>query len=473
MAAPFSVLILAAGKATRFRSEHTKVLHRLAGRWLGEYVVDAALASGPERAYMVIGHEGARVKETFRRSGLTFVVQREQRGTGDAVIASRAELEQCPSPAVVILVGDAPLLAAETIRSLVTFHARARAAATVLTTRLDDPHGYGRIVRASGGRVRAIVEEKDCTAAQKKIREVNSGIICFDRVKLLAHLNELTDTNTQREFLLTDMAHVFNRGRLRVMAFLVANPREVLGVNDRVELAQVEKIIRMRKAEALMRSGVTLADPASIVIDDPVEVGRDSRIDAGAHLLGKTRLGRDCVVQAYALIEDSTLGDRATVRPFSVIEACEIGEDASIGPFAHLREGAVVGPEARIGNFVEVKKSRIGRGTKSLHLTYLGDATLGEHVNVGAGTVTCNYDGEKKNSTVIEDHVFVGSGSMLVAPIRIGKNSYVAAGSTLTEDVPADSLALGRARQENKQGWVAERKKKKAGESATAERAKG
>ncbi|MGH9470246.1 MAG: bifunctional UDP-N-acetylglucosamine diphosphorylase/glucosamine-1-phosphate N-acetyltransferase GlmU [Terriglobia bacterium] len=470
---PFSVLILAAGKATRFRSEHTKVLHRLAGRPLGAYVVEAAIASGPERSYMVIGHEAARVREAFAGAGLTFIVQREQRGTGDAVIASHAELAQCPSPAVVVLVGDAPLLGVETIRSLLSFHNRSRAAATVLTTRLENPQGYGRIVRAAGDRVRAIVEEKDCTPAQRKGREVNSGIICFDRIKLLQHLNELTDTNSQREFLLTDLARVFNRSRLRVMAFLVASSREVLGVNDRVELAQVEKIIRMRKAEALMRGGVTLADPASTVVDDPVEAGRDSRIEAGAHLLGRSRLGRECVVEPYSIIEDSTLGDRVTVRPFSVISSCEIADDALIGPFARLREGAVIGPEARIGNFVEVKKSRIGRGTKSLHLTYLGDATLGESVNIGAGTVTCNYDGEKKNATVIEDQVFVGSGSMLVAPIRIGRNSYVAAGSTLTEDVPPDSLALGRARQENKNGWVTDRQKKKTSESAALQRTAG
>lgn len=457
----FSVLILAAGKATRFKSDHTKALHELAGRLLGEYVLDTALSCHPERAYMVVGREAGRMREVLARPGLKFITQQEQRGTGDAVIAAQTELEKCPSPALVVLVGDAPLLSPETLRGLVDFHAESGASATILTTRLENPSGYGRILRAAGARVRAIVEEKDSTPVQKKIREINSGIICFSRPELLEHLGELTDTNTQKEFLLTDMVRIFNRRRLKVMAFPVANPREVLGVNDRVELAQVEKIIRRRKAETLMRGGVSIADPDTTVIDDPVEVGRDTRIEPGVHLLGRTRLGRDCLVRAYCILNDSVVGDRVTLRPFCVIGGSEVDSDAAIGPFAHLRQGAEIGPEARVGNFVEVKKSRIGRGSKSQHLTYLGDATIGEHVNIGAGTVTCNYDGEKKHPTLIGDDVFVGSGSMLVAPIQIGKGSYVAAGSTLTEDVPPESLALGRARQVTKEGWIREHAKVK------------
>lgn len=457
----FSVLILAAGNATRFKSERTKVLHPLAGRLLGEYVLEMALACRPERVYMVIGHGAHQVQEAFSRPGLTFITQRERRGTGDAVRAARSELEKCPSPSVVVLVGDAPLLSSETLCGLVQFHAESGAAATVLTTKLEDPRGYGRILRAAGARIRAIVEEKDCNPTEKKIREINSGIICFSRAELLEHLDDLTDANAQREFLLTDMVRIFNHRKLKVMAFPVSNSREVLGVNDRAELAQVEKIVRMRKAEALMRGGVTLVNPEITVIDDAVEAGRDTRIEAGAHLLGRTIVGRDCLIQPYSLIKNSVLGDRVTIRPFSIIQDCEVASDAVIGPLAHLRDGAVIGPEARIGNFVEVKKSRIGRGSKSLHLTYLGDATLGERVNVGAGTVTCNYDGENKHPTVIEDGVFIGSGSMLVAPIRVGQGSYVGAGSTLTEDVPPESLALGRARQVNKEGWVREHAKRK------------
>jgi bifunctional UDP-N-acetylglucosamine pyrophosphorylase/glucosamine-1-phosphate N-acetyltransferase len=464
----FSVLVLAAGKATRFKSEHSKVLHPLAGKPLGEYVLASALAAGPERAYVVIGHEAEEVRQAFAGlgapPGLTFIEQKEQLGTGHALLIARPELEDCPSPTLVVLVGDAPLLSAQTLRALVDAHHKARAAATVLTTYLDDPRGYGRVLRPTptgpqprAGRVRAIVEEKVCTPAQTRIREVNSGILCFARVQLLDRLDELSNENAQKEYLLTDLVQILNRHRQKVMAFPVADSRQVLGVNDRVELAQVEGILRRRKAETLMRGGVTVLNPEATYIDDGVEVGSDTTIEPGVSLLGSTRVGRACTLRAYSTIVDSVLGDRVAVRHYSLVTSCAVASDAVIGPFAHLRDGAVIEQEARIGNFVEVKKSRVGRGTKALHLTYLGDATLGEGVNVGAGTVTCNYDGEKKHPTAIEAGVFVGSGSMLVAPVRIGRNSYVAAGSTITEDVPPDSLALGRARQTNKEGWVRER----------------
>jgi bifunctional UDP-N-acetylglucosamine pyrophosphorylase / glucosamine-1-phosphate N-acetyltransferase len=453
----FSALILAAGRATRFRSDRSKVLHPLAGRPMGEYVLRAALACHPERTYMVVAQGSDEVRETFSRDGLRFITQRQQRGTGDAVIAARPELAKCPSAAVVVLVGDSPLLSPETLSGLIDFHTESRACLTVLTTRLENPQGYGRILRGAGARVRGIIEEKDCTPAQKKTREVSSGILCFSRSALLDHLDELTDTNSQKEFLLTDMVRIFSRLRLKVLGFPVANSREVLGVNDRVELAKVEKIIRRRKAESLMRAGVTIVDPRSVVIDEPVEIGRDTRIEAGVQLLGSTRIGSNCHLEPYSVVTASAVGNGVTLHPFCVISESEVKAGARIGPFARLREGAVIGPQAAIGNFVEVKRASIGRGSKSMHLTYLGDTTVGDKVNIGAGTVTCNYDGEKKNPSVIEDEVFVGSGSMLVAPIRIGKGSYVAAGSTLTEDVPPDSLALGRARQVVKAGWARER----------------
>jgi bifunctional UDP-N-acetylglucosamine pyrophosphorylase / glucosamine-1-phosphate N-acetyltransferase len=461
----FSTLILAAGKATRFKSEHTKVLHPLAGRPLGDYILRTAQACHPEQTFMVVGHESQRVRETFARDGLIFVVQRQLKGTGDAVIAARPELNECPSPTVVVLVGDAPMLTPATLTRLVEIHTQSNAAATVLTTRLKNPEGYGRILRAKDSRVRAIVEEKDCTPAEKKNREVSSGIISFSRSELLKHLDELTDTNSQKEFLLTDIIRILGRRKLKVIAFPVANSREVLGVNDRVELAKVEKLLRRQKAEALMRAGVTIADPRTTVIDEPVEIGRDTRVEAGVHILGRTRIGRGCVLQPYCVVSESTMGDAVTVRPFCVIHSSNVGSGARLGPFAHLREAATIGEGARIGNFVELKKTVVGSNTRSMHLTYLGDAAVGDNVNVGAGVVTCNYDGEKKHQTVIEDNVFVGSGSMLVAPIRIGKQSYVAAGSTLTEDVPPEALALGRARQVNKEGWIGEQKKKAPDES--------
>jgi bifunctional UDP-N-acetylglucosamine pyrophosphorylase/glucosamine-1-phosphate N-acetyltransferase len=449
----FSVLILAAGKATRFKSEHSKMLHRLAGRLLGEYIVEAAQRAGPDCLYMIVGHEREEVRKAFARPGLVFIEQLEQLGTGHAVMTARPELERCTSPTVLALVGDAPLLRPETLRNLVETHRQARAAATILTTRLENPTGYGRIVRAAS-RVRSIVEEKDATATQKGIREISSGIICFSRTHLLAHLAELSAENAQKEYLLTDLVRIFNRHRLKVAAYPVADSREVLAVNDRIELAQIEKLLRRRKAETLMREGVTVVNPEATYIDAEVEAGRDTVIEPGVSLLGRTRLGRDCHIQTYCTITDSQLADRVTVRPCSVIANSEIASGVTIGPFAHLRDGAVIEENARIGNYVEVKKSRVGRATKALHLTYLGDATLGENANIGAGTVTCNYDGVKKNPTVIEDGVFIGSGNMLVAPVRIGKGSYTAAGSTISEDVPPDSLAIARSRQVTKEGWV-------------------
>lgn len=453
----FSVLILAAGKATRFKSEHSKMLHRLAGRPLGAYVLETAMSLAPEHVYMVVGHEAEEVRKTLERPGLTFIEQPEQLGTGHALMVARSQLERCPSATLVVLVADAPLLEAPTVQGLVDTHRKARAAATVLTTRLENPHGYGRVVCAQGGRVRAIVEEKVCTPEQRKISEINSGIICFSLPDLLKHLEALSAQNAQKEYLLTDLIAIFSRHKLKVGAYQVADSQQVLGVNDRVELARMEKTLRRRKAEALMREGVTIVDPGHTYIDARVEVGRDTVIEPNVSLLGSTRIGEACHLGGNAVLTDTILHNRVTVRPFCVISGCEIADDAVLGPFAHLRDGALIEQEARIGNFVEVKKTRVGRGAKALHLTYLGDAVLGEKVNVGAGTVTCNYDGEKKHPTTIEEGVFIGSGSMLIAPLRVGRHSYVAAGSTITEDVPPESLALARARQVNKEGWTRQR----------------
>ena len=452
----FSILILAAGKATRFKSRHSKMLHGLAGRPLGEYILRAALGAGPDRVCMMIGHDGERVRRTFERPGVIFIEQKEQMGTGHAVMTAAPELEKFDSPTVVVLVADAPLLRPETLQALVRTHERERAACTILTTQVEDPTGYGRIVRARS-RVRAIVEEKVARPSEKRIREVNSGILCFSRTHLLKHLEQLSAENAQKEYLLTDLVEIFNRHRLKVVAFPVADAREVLGANDRVELARIEKLLRLRKAEALMRGGVTVVDPAATYIDQDVEAGCDTVIAPGASLLGRTRLGSACQIQGYCTITDSSLGDCVTVRPCSVISNCEIASGVTVGPFAHLREGTVIEENVRIGNYVEVKKSRVGRGTKALHLTYLGDATLGERVNVGAGTITCNYDGASKHPTVIEDGVFIGSGNMLVAPVRIGRGSFTAAGSTITEEVPPDSLAIARGRQVTKKGWAKDR----------------
>ena len=314
-------------------------------------------------------------------------------------------------------------------------------------------------MRSSGNRVRAIIEEKIATPVQKKICEVNSGILCFSRRDLLKHIDELSRDNAQKEYLLTDLVAIFSRHRLKVAAHRVSEAEQVCGINDRVEMARVEKTLRLRKNQLLMREGVSITDPESTYIDLDVEVGRDTTIAPGVRLRGRTHVGIGCHLESGSTITNSLLGDRVMVRPCCVIADSEIGSDAAIGPFAHLRDGAMIAPDARIGNYVEVKKSKVGKGTKALHLTYLGDATIGEGANIGAGTVTCNYDGEKKNPTVIDDEVFIGSGNMLVAPVHIGKGSYTAAGSTITEDVPPESLALGRAQQVTKEGWVREHKK--------------
>ena len=453
----FSVLILAGGKATRFKSDRPKLLHALAGRLLGEYVLRTAAAASPERIYMIVGYQAAEMRKAFARPGLEFIVQAEQMGTGHALIVSRPELERCPSDVLVALVGDAPMLKPETLSALVSTHRKERAACTILTTRLDPPTGYGRIVR-SGKRVRAIVEETVASPAQKKICEINTGILCFSRRPLLEHLGELSRQNAQNEYLLTDLVEIFNRHGLKAAAFEVS-AGEAWGINDREQLAEVEKTLRLCKAVTMMKAGVTITNPEATYIDADVEIGPDTIIEPGVSLRGHTRVGVGCRLEPYSTITDSLLGDGVTVRPCCVITSCEVGAGATIGPFAHLRDGAEIGAAARLGNFVEVKNSKIGKGAKALHLTYLGDATVGAHSNIGAGTITCNYDGEKKHPTTIEDGVFIGSGNMLVAPVRIGKGSFTAAGSTITEDVPPESLALGRARQVTKEGWARERKK--------------
>ncbi len=456
----FSILILGAGKATRFKSAYPKLLHPLAGRLMGEYVLRAAVAAGAERVYMIIGHQAEEMRKAFARAGVEFIEQKEQLGTGHALMVARPELERCPSGVVVALVGDVPKLQPETLRALVATHLKENAACTILTMSVANPTGYGRIVRVGGKRVRAIVEEKAASATQKKIREVSTGILCFSRQPLLAHLGELSCNNAQKEYLLTDLIEIFNRERLKVAAFQ-APAEEAMGINDRAQLAEVGKTLFLRRAMKWMKEGVTLTDPETTYIDEDVVIGPDTIIEPGVSLRGQTRLGSGCRVGPYSTITDSNLGDGVTVRQCCVITNGEIGEGTAVGPFAHLRMGAVIGAGAKIGNFVEVKKSTIGQGTKAQHLTYLGDATVGARSNIGAGTITCNYDGEKKNPTIIEDEVFIGSGNMLVAPVRIGKGSYTAAGSTITHDVPADSLAIERGPQVNKEGWARERKKGK------------
>lgn len=364
---------------------------------------------------------------------------------------------------VVLLSGDVPLLTAATLRRLVETHGNTGAAATVLTATLERPFGYGRIVR-SAGRIARIVEERDASPEQRRIKEINTGIYAFDLAPLFDALRAVASENAQREYYLTDLVAIYRRRRLTVETVAVADPQEVRGINSRTELAEMSRIVRQKKNEELMAAGVTLVDPATTYIDGDVQVGPDTVIHPGVTLEGHTVVGAACEIQSHVRIVDSRLGDRVTIGNFCLLVGAEVASGASVGPFAHLRPESVVREDARVGNFVEMKKSVLGPGSKVNHLSYLGDATVGAQVNVGAGTITCNYDGDRKHPTVIEDGAFIGSDTQLIAPVRIGKGAYVAAGSSIAEDVPAGALGIARSRQTNIDGWAARRRPSGAGE---------
>jgi len=469
----FVIAILAAGQGTRFKSRRAKVLHAAGGRTLIEHVVRAARELPAGGIFVIVGYQADAVSAAVRAipgpmpgSGVQFIRQEGPLGTGHAVRCGRAEFELA-APHVMILSGDTPLLASSTLRRFVEAHMESEAAASVMTAELQDPSGYGRIVRGLNDSIAAIVEHKSASPKQLQIREINTGIYCFQTRPLFAELERLAPDPITKEYYLTDVIGLLHMKGLPVAAHRAEDPSEVLGVNTRVELAEVDQLLRERKARELMLAGVTLLQPATILIDPDVEIGPDSVVEPGVSLLGTTRMGEGCRIGAHSVIADSELAAGVTVNPSCVITEARIASGAVVGPFSRLRPESEIGPDARIGNFVEIKKSRIGRGAKAQHLSYLGDATIGDETNIGAGTITCNYDGEKKSQTVIEDHVFIGSGTELVAPVRVEKNAYVAAGSTITEDVPADSLALARSRQTNKPGWVAARKKKMAPSKAS------
>ena len=466
----FAIAILAAGIGTRLKSKRAKVLHSVGGRTLIEHAVRTAreLAQGqPDPAiFAIVGHQAATVQQVLEDSssdphgaGVRIIHQKEQLGTGHALQCGRRELET-GAPRLLVFCGDTPLILAETLRSLMEFHLRSQAAATVMTAGMDDPSGYGRIVRGSDDSLFEIVEHKSASPEQRRIREINTGIYCFETETLFAALDNVGRDGITGEYYLTDVIGLLRQQGRKVMAHKIADASEVIGINNRAELAQVDALLRDRKARELMLAGVTIFRPETVQIDPDVQIGADTVIEPGVTLAGETRIGEDCRIGAFSVIADSVVADDVTVKQSCIIEGSIIAQKAIIGPFARLRPGTEIGPGARIGNFVEVKKTRVGAGSKAQHLTYLGDTTIGENVNVGAGTITCNYDGEKKHPTVIEDNVFIGSDTSLVAPVRVGRNSYVGAGSTITEDVPADSLAIARGRQVNKEGWVRKRKSK-------------
>jgi bifunctional UDP-N-acetylglucosamine pyrophosphorylase/glucosamine-1-phosphate N-acetyltransferase len=451
------VVILAAGKGTRMKSALPKVLHRVAGRPMLEFVIRASLGLSPRTITVVVGHLAESVREALRgRPEIQVVVQEPQLGTGHALLQVAPVLESV-SGSVILLSGDVPLLRTDTLRKIASTHREAGAAATVLTALVDRPYGYGRIVRTNG-RISRIVEERDASPAERLIKEINSGIYAFELKGLFTALRGLGTENAQGEYYLPDLIRTYRRQRRIVETVTLEHADEVRGINSRTELAEVSRIVRQTKNEELMAAGVTIEDPATTYIDPDVQVGPDTVIHPGVHLEGQTRVGAACEIHSGVRIVDSTLDDRVTIRNYCVIQESRIAAGAILGPFAHLRTGSDVREDAHVGNFVELKKTVLGTRSKANHLAYLGDATIGTNVNVGAGTITCNYDGKQKHQTVIEDGAFIGSDTQLVAPVTIGPGAYVGSGTTVRENVPAGSLAVSAGKQRNIEGW-AERKK--------------
>jgi bifunctional UDP-N-acetylglucosamine pyrophosphorylase/glucosamine-1-phosphate N-acetyltransferase len=461
-----AIAIMAAGKGTRLKSKHPKVLHEVGGKPLLAHVITAAQqVVPPQHIFAIIGHEADRVRQAVAPTGVGFVVQEQQRGTGHALMVSRDALASYDT--VIVLSGDAPLISPATITKLRDFHLAKNAAMTLLTADLENPTGYGRVLRknSKSDDVKAIVEEKSATMSQRKIHEINSGFYAFDVKTLFGNIDKLSTDNPHGEYYLTDMAAVLGRAKARVVAVEADDPYEILGSNTRAELVDVDQRMRAAKCQKLMAEGVTIFYPQTCVIDNDVEIGADTVIEPFVQILGKTRIGEDCRIGSYSVIRNSQIDDGAVLLPGCILDESEVKTKASLGPYSRLRPGSEIGEGAHVGNFVETKKMKLGKGSKAGHLTYLGDTDIGAGVNIGAGTITCNYDGVYKHKTTIEDGVFIGSDSTLVAPVTVKKGAYVAAASCITSDVPEDALALGRAQQIIKEGWA-----KRKRESLTASR---
>lgn len=459
------VIILAAGLGTRMKSATIKILHRAAGRPIIDYVLDLACEVSERPPIMIVGHQRDAVKQAVGDRA-RFAIQEIQKGTGHAVLqaAEILENEGVADRNVLILSGDVPLTHPETLRRLIDEHGRSQNVLTLLTMKLDDPAMYGRIVRDAGGAVTRIVEAEDATDEEKRIDEVNAGIYVFDGEHLFDNLRNLSTSNAQDEYYLTDLLAFLRKAGKRIGAVVASDPIEALGVNSRAELATVEGEIRRRVVAKLMKDGVTFRNPATVVIDSTVSIGNDSVVYPFVTIEGTTTIGSRCVVEPGVHLINVTVGDDVHLKTGTVAEDSVIESEAAVGPYAHLRPGTRLGRLVRIGNFVETKKAVFGEGAKASHLSYIGDAEIGADVNIGAGTITCNYDGVNKHKTVIEDGVFIGSDTQLVAPVRVGKGAYVGAGSTITKDVPAGALALSRAPQRIIEGWAARKKQERAKE---------
>jgi bifunctional UDP-N-acetylglucosamine pyrophosphorylase/glucosamine-1-phosphate N-acetyltransferase len=459
----FAIVIMAAGKGTRLKSKRAKVLHEIGGQPLLAHVIKAAQQIVPaEHIYVIVGHQAENVRAAIESMGVKFVLQADQRGTGHAIMCAREKVASYQN--ILVLSGDVPLIRPETIASLRDFHLNKKAAMTILTATPSDPFGYGRVIRAGSrsDRVKAILEQKALTRSQQKEREINSGIYAFAAKPLFANIDRLSTGNAHHELYLTDMAALLVKSKATVVALKASDAAEVLGANTLAELSSLDATMRARKCADLMATGVSIYRPETCVIDPDVEIGADTILEPFVQVLGRTRIGSDCRIRSFSVISDAQIADNVLVRHGCIVDQSSIAAGAQLGPYAHVRPGSEIGEGAHVGNFVETKKTRMGRGSKANHLTYLGDSDIGAGVNVGAGTITCNYDGAHKHMTVIEDGAFIGSDSTLVAPVRIGKGAYVAAGSTITHDVPADALALGRSRQITKEAWARTRRDERA-----------
>lgn len=456
-----AVVVLAAGQGTRMKSKLAKVLHPVCGRPMVLYTADLAEALAKGRVAVVVGHQAEKVKALLADRKIAVVAQTHQLGTGHAVLQAQAAFPSRAGTAgggsglrFVILSGDMPLLTEATVRALLAAHERARATVSLLTAHFDRPVGYGRIVRGRDGSVWKIVEDKDATPSERRLNEVNAGAYVVEGDFLFQALASLKPANAQKEYYLTDIVEAAIRQGKKVAADLAAHPVEALGINTRAELAEAERVLRGRVRQRLMEAGATFLAPETSFVDVGVTIGRDSVIHPHVTLEGRTTIGEDCVIRSHSRLMECALGDGVTVLDGCVIEGSRLEEGCRVGPFAHLRPGTIVRRNARVGNFVELKQTDLGEGAKANHLSYLGDARIGKRVNVGAGTITCNYDGVNKHRTVIEDEVFIGSDVSLVAPVTVGKGAMIAAGSVVTQDVAADALVLGRARQSVKPSWV-------------------
>ncbi len=447
-------VVIAAGQGTRMRSDLPKVVHPLGGLPMVGHVLEACRRLGVKRTLVVIGHQAERAREVLATYPVEFILQPEQRGTAHAVLHTETALQGFGGD-ILVLNGDVPLLSDALVARLLATHAGSRAVATAVTTKLTNPSGYGRVLRDRRGAFRGIVEEVEATAAQRRVKEINAGIYCFHAPRLFEALRKVRPSAVKGELYLPEVLSILLKARGRIATVVADDSREVLGINTRGELAEAYGVLRRRVVDRLMEAGVTCLDPATAHVSVLAAVGRDTTLYPHVQIEGDTRIGEGCTIHAGSRIRDSQLGDRVTVLDGSVILEAEIADECIIGPYAHLRPGNKLRRKVKIGNFVELKKSVVGDGSKVPHLTYVGDSTVGERVNIGAGTITCNYDGFGKHQTIIEDEAFIGSNSCLVAPVRIGRGAYVAAGSTITHEVAPDALAFGRAQQVNKDGRAA------------------